>query len=54
MGRKPTDDDFDVIASRRDQLVGEVQERHGVAKDEAEMQVTDWERRATDSRFERS
>ncbi len=39
-----TDDDLTKIEGRRDQLVGRVQERYGVAKEEAEKQVTDWER----------
>ena len=42
---KLTDDDLDVIAGRRDQLLGRIQQRHGVAKDEADRQVQDWERR---------
>jgi uncharacterized protein YjbJ (UPF0337 family) len=33
---KLTDDDLDVIAGRRDQLLGRIQQRHGVAKDEAD------------------
>ena len=33
---KLTDDDLDVISGRRDQLAGKIQERHGVARDEAE------------------
>ena len=48
---KLTSDDFDVVAGRRDQLAGKIQERYGVAKDEAERQVADWEKRATDSWF---
>lgn len=36
---KLTDDDFDVIAGKRDQLVGKIQESYGVSKDEAEKQV---------------
>ena len=32
-------------AGKRDQLVGRVQERYGVKKDEAEKQVKDWETR---------
>lgn len=39
-----TDDDLTKIEGKRDQLVGRVQERYGVAKDEAERQVKDWER----------
>lgn len=34
-----TDDDIERIAGKRDQLVGAVQERYGVAKEEAERQV---------------
>ena len=39
-----TDDDLTKIEGQRDQLVGRVQERYGIAKDEAERQVSDWER----------
>jgi uncharacterized protein YjbJ (UPF0337 family) len=51
---KLTDDDIDVIAGKRDQLLGRIQERHGVAKDEAETQVKNWESRNPDFRFEKS
>ncbi len=47
-----TDDDLDVVAGRREQLAGKVQERYGIAKDEAERQVASWERQATDDWFE--
>ena len=40
---KLTDDDLDVVAGKRDQLVGKIQERLGVAQDEAEKQVKAWE-----------
>src|SRR5579863_9366531 len=36
---KLTDDDLTVIAGKRDQLVGRIQERYGVAKEEAERQA---------------
>jgi uncharacterized protein YjbJ (UPF0337 family) len=49
-----TDDDLDVIAGRRDQLLGRIQERHGVARDEAERQVDTFERRNPDFFFEKS
>jgi uncharacterized protein YjbJ (UPF0337 family) len=39
---KLTDDDLDVAAGKRDQLVGKVQNRYGIAKDEAEKQIDDW------------
>ena len=51
---KLTDDDLDVIAGRRDQLLGRIQERHGIARDEAERQVETFERRNPDFRFEKS
>jgi uncharacterized protein YjbJ (UPF0337 family) len=38
-----TDDDITRIGGKRDQLVGRIQERYGIAKDEAERQVKDWE-----------
>ncbi|MGJ7580027.1 CsbD family protein [Variovorax sp. RHLX14] len=42
---KLTDDDFDVINGKREQLLGRIQERHGISRDEAETQVADWETR---------
>ena len=48
---KLTKDDLDVVAGRRDNLVGKIQERYGVAKDEAEKQIASWERSATDAWF---
>ncbi len=40
---KLTDDDIKIVDGKRDQLVGCIQNRYGVAKDEAEKQVKDWE-----------
>jgi uncharacterized protein YjbJ (UPF0337 family) len=51
---KLTDDDLDVIAGRRDQLLGRIQERHGIAKQEADRQVKDFEQRNPDIRFDGS
>ena len=48
---KLTDDDVDVVAGKRDQLAGKIQERYGVAKDEAEKQLTAWQAKADDSWF---
>jgi uncharacterized protein YjbJ (UPF0337 family) len=48
-----TDDDLDVIAGKRDQLVGRIQERHGIARDEAERQVETFERSNPDYRLEK-
>lgn len=39
---KLTDDDISVIGGKQDQLVGRIQERYGIAKDEAERQVSTW------------
>jgi uncharacterized protein YjbJ (UPF0337 family) len=39
---KLTDDDITVIGGKQDQLVGRIQERYGIAKDEAERQVNTW------------
>ena len=36
---KLTNDQLDVIAGKRDQLVGKVQEQYGIGKEEAEKQV---------------
>ena len=36
---KLTDDDLTVIAGKRDQLIGRLQERYGLAKEEAERQA---------------
>jgi uncharacterized protein YjbJ (UPF0337 family) len=40
---KLTDDHLDVIAGKRDQLVGRIQEAYGISRDEADRQVRDWE-----------
>ena len=39
---KLTDDDLDVIDGRRQQLVGRIQERYGIAKDAAELQADEF------------
>jgi uncharacterized protein YjbJ (UPF0337 family) len=48
---KLTDDDLHVVAGHRDQLVGKIQERYGIAKDEVEKQLAAWERQVTDAWF---
>jgi uncharacterized protein YjbJ (UPF0337 family) len=48
---KLTDDDLDVVAGRREQLAGRIQERYGIAKDEVEKQISEWELKATDAWF---
>ena len=41
---KLTDDEFEQLAGHRDKLVGKIQERYGMQKDEAERQVNEWEK----------
>lgn len=40
---KLTDDELDVIAGRREQLAGRIQESYGVSRDEADRQIKEWE-----------
>jgi uncharacterized protein YjbJ (UPF0337 family) len=42
-----TDDDLTLIGGKKDQLIGRVQERYGVARDEAERQVDEFYDEAT-------
>lgn len=41
---KLTDDDLKAIAGKRDQLIGKIQEKYGMAKDQVEKQLTEFER----------
>ena len=41
---KLTDDELNVVAGRRDQLAGRIQESYGLSKDETERQLRNWER----------
>jgi uncharacterized protein YjbJ (UPF0337 family) len=40
-----TDDELDQIAGKRDVLLGKIQERYGMEKDEAERRLRDFEDR---------
>jgi uncharacterized protein YjbJ (UPF0337 family) len=42
---KLTDDHIDVIAGKRDSLVGKVQEEYGITKEETEKQIAAWQAR---------
>jgi uncharacterized protein YjbJ (UPF0337 family) len=46
---KLTDDDLDVIAGQRDMLVGKLQERYGIAKEEAQKRADEWWKTADQS-----
>jgi uncharacterized protein YjbJ (UPF0337 family) len=39
-----TDDELEAIAGNRERLVGKLQEKHGLTKDEAERQLEEWQR----------
>ena len=42
---KLTDDDLDVVDGKREELAGKIQNRYGIAKDEAERQIDEWQNR---------
>lgn len=48
---KLTDDDLNVVAGRREQLAGKLQERYGMAIAEVESQLASWQRSASDDWF---
>ena len=50
---KLTDHDLDEIDGKREHLLGKIQERHGITKEEAEKQVTEWHERNPTNFFER-
>jgi uncharacterized protein YjbJ (UPF0337 family) len=39
---KLTDNDVEMIAGNRDKLIGVLQERYGIAKEEAQKRADDW------------
>jgi uncharacterized protein YjbJ (UPF0337 family) len=41
---KLTDDDLDVIAGKRDQLLGKLQQKYGYTKEQAENELDRWEK----------
>jgi uncharacterized protein YjbJ (UPF0337 family) len=43
---KLTNDDLDVIAGNREKLAGRLQETYGIAQDEAEKQIKDFEKKS--------
>jgi uncharacterized protein YjbJ (UPF0337 family) len=46
---KITDDEFEQIAGTRDKLIGKLQERYGISKDDAERQVNTWQEAQRDA-----
>jgi len=41
---KLTDDELEQIAGKRDVLLGKIQEKYGIAQDEAEKRIKDFEK----------
>ena len=46
---KLTDDQLDVVAGKRDLLLGRIQEAYGITKDETEKQLAEWQQRVQDA-----
>jgi uncharacterized protein YjbJ (UPF0337 family) len=46
---KLTDDDIQTLTGQKDQLVGKIQARYGIAKAEAEKQADQWSRAQTET-----
>lgn len=42
-----TDDQLEIIAGRRDQLMGKIQETYGIGKGLAEKQIAEWQGKQT-------
>lgn len=42
---KLTDDDLTAISGKKDQLLGTIQKKYGIAKDAAEKELADWEKK---------
>jgi len=40
-----TDDEIDTIGGQKDQLVGKLQSRYGISREQAEAQVSSWEKK---------
>jgi uncharacterized protein YjbJ (UPF0337 family) len=39
-----TKDDLDIVQGKKEELIGRLQERKGIARDQAEREVDDWAR----------
>jgi uncharacterized protein YjbJ (UPF0337 family) len=51
---KLTDDDLEVIAGKKDQLLGKLQERYGYAKERAQREIDDYCAKCEAEREEKS
>lgn len=43
---KLTDDDLTEINGKREQLLGKIQKKYGLAKEKAEQELTEWEKQS--------
>jgi uncharacterized protein YjbJ (UPF0337 family) len=43
---KLTDDDLTEINGKREQLLGKIQKKYGLAKEQAEQELTEWEKQS--------
>jgi len=41
---KLTDDDWDMVAGKKDQLLGRLQERYGYSREQAEREYNEWDK----------
>ena len=48
---KLTDDDLKIISGSREKFIGRIQERYGIAKEEAQKRVDEWARGLADTSF---
>jgi uncharacterized protein YjbJ (UPF0337 family) len=51
---KLTDDDLEFIAGNREHFAGRLQERYGIAKEEAERQLNEWQKTVSEPDESRS
>ena len=49
---KLTNDDIQTLTGKKDHLVGKIQERYGIAKEEAEKQANEWSRALEQTKHE--
>jgi uncharacterized protein YjbJ (UPF0337 family) len=47
---KLTDSDFEMIAGKRQEFLGKLQERYGYTREQAEHELAEWEREQTHAR----
>jgi uncharacterized protein YjbJ (UPF0337 family) len=50
---KLTDSDLDYMSGSRDRFVGRLQERYGIAKEEAQKQADEWMKSTAETGYER-